>query len=351
MEKDIFEKRAREIFAKMAQLKAIFGEDEHKAVRIFEDAPLYDEPQLSKLAALQAQIVYGESGDRPALIKKFAELRDSMRPTRPAEKIYLWDEGNMPTQTEYAENPNFRYNHDPDFKPYMFELLVPESVTPKGAVVCIAGGDHGHASIGEGYQVCKDFVDMGYQAFMLNNRTNHNPWNEFESGADAARAVRIIRANAAKYRISPDRIAIAGFSNGGLTGENCILHFSGEKTVKQHFPNYIPDKYDAFYGAPDAFICVYGPRFKDNPIDFTGVIYPPTFFAVGREDSAMDNFNYVYPILVSHGVPVEAHTFAGTPHGIAGHKFFEELKYPLFELWLPLADAFMRDVYEKRTKA
>ena len=67
-----------------------------------------------------------------------------------------------------------------------------------------------------------------------------------------------------------------------------------------------------------------------------------------REDAAMDNLRYVYPDLKAHGVEVEVHTFAGVPHGMAGDKVFTgRVDYPNFELWIPLADAFMQDVYKK----
>lgn len=158
----------------------------------------------------------------------------------------------------------------------------------------------------------------------------------------------MVRANAVKYRVGPNQIAFAGFSNGGLTGECCIQYYSGEQTVQDHFPDYQPDELDKVYGAPDVFLCVYGPRFDGAPFDYDVAEYPPVFFAVGREDEAMKNLNYVYPQLVKHGVTVEIHTFAGTPHGMAGIDLIDgEVKYPNFQLWEPLADAFMLDIYQK----
>ena len=165
---------------------------------------------------------------------------------------------------------------------------------------------------------------------------------------DAARAVRMVRANAGRYRIDRRNIAFAGFSNGGLTGEGLIEHFSGKQTVKDSFPSYIPDELDVVDATPDAFLCVYGPRFDGDDFDWENVVYPPTFFAVGREDSAMANLNYVYPDLLRHNVPTEIHTFAGVPHGKAGSKIAEGVEYPSFELWLPLADAFLMDTFKKK---
>lgn len=338
------------IFERMRKIKQQFGREDHAAVPLFDDILCYPVEEVVELVKLHSSIYFtADEEERGKLIAEFAAKRSSIRPLPDApERIYLWPEGKMPQLTEYKENPDYRYNHDPDFKPYMFEMLVPEDVEPKGAVVLIPGGDHGASTVSEGYQVGLDLNALGYQCFVLHNRVNRNPWNEKESGADTARGIRIIRKNTAKYRIRPNNVAVAGFSNGGLTGENCIRYFSGEQTVRDHFPGYEPDELDTYYGAPDAYICVYGPRYKNAEFDFTGVVYPPTFFAVGREDvAARENLHPTYNSLIEHGVPVEIHTFAGAPHGIAGRKIIEgEVHYPNFELWLPLADSFMQDAYK-----
>ena len=332
----------------MREVKAVFGATEHPAITMYEDAPCYPLNELVELSRLGNEIQFcRDAARRKELIAAFAVKRDSIKkkPDAPA-RIYLWPEGKIPTLTNYTDNSDFTYNHDPDFKPYMYEVLLPKDVTPKGAVLVCAGGDHGSCTLYEGYQVCLDMNAMGYQAFLLNNRPNHNPWSAQECGVDAARALRYIRSRAADYRIDKKNVAFAGFSNGGVTGEACIRYYSGAQNVKDHFPEYEPDYLDEYYGAPDAFLCVYGPRFADADFDYTGVVYPPTFFAVGRKDSAMDNLHPTYYDLIAHGVDVEVHTFAGTPHGKAGIKLIDgEVKYPNFELWLPLADSFMQDVY------
>lgn len=337
-----------EFFAKMQAIKAKYGAEMHKAVTLYEDLPCYPVEKVLKLFELEGQIMRGAEEERDAVAAEYIQLLNSIekKPDAP-EAIYLWPEGKVPTLTEYTDNSDYRQNHDPDFRPHMFALLVPEDVTPKGAVVVCPGGNHGSSCIHEGYQTSLDMVAMGYQTFLLLNRPNNGPWNGQECGADSARAIRYVRANAEKYRIDPKNVAFAGFSNGGLTGEHCIHYYSGTQTVADHFPGYEPDELDNYYGAPDAFLCVYGPRFNGADFDYTGVVYPPTFFAVGRGDSAMDNLHWMYPSLLKQGVPVEVHTFAGVPHGKAGDriKFGGVSQYPSFELWLPLADAFMQDVY------
>ena len=41
----------------------------------------------------------------------------------------------MPGHGEYTENPACVIIHDPEFRPYMYEFLLPEKVQPKGAVI------------------------------------------------------------------------------------------------------------------------------------------------------------------------------------------------------------------------
>lgn len=328
-------------------VRKAFAPCRHRAVPVFEDCLNYPEEPLLALYRLAEEIEsvpYNEETE--GKIARFAVLLDQIQPVdNPQPRRYLWPEGKMPAETAYMDNSSFRYNHDPDFNPYLFEMLLPEDVTPKGAVILCAGGDHGAPCV-KGWQVGKDLNDLGYQCFLLLNRINHNPWTAREAGADAARAVRMVRAEAARYRIHPRSIAFAGFSNGGLTGEGLIQYFSGSQTVAASFPGYLPDELDRVDATPDAFLCIYGPRFVGDSFDYSRVHYPPTFFAVGREDSAMDNLHYTYPDLVAHGVPVEVHTFAGVPHGQAGGKLLG-VQYPNFELWEPLADAFMQDVFSR----
>ncbi len=349
--------RFKEMQRRMEPIRRIFGPESHKAVAIYEECVDYPMEDVLELNAIGQSIMSSDPED-PGLKDKvahFAEVRDAILAKRPApedrkKKIPLWPEGKIPCLTEYTDNSSFRYHHDPDFVPYMYEMLVSEDVTPKGAIVVCPGGDHAEAVLHEGYQVCLDMNELGYQCFFLLNRPNMMPWSGLEAGTDAARAIRYVRANAAKYRIPADRVAFAGFSNGGLTGEQCVQYNSGDQTVAEHFPGYEPDELDKYYGAPDALLCVYGPRWAGGSFDYSRVKYPPVFFAVGREDTAMDNLHFVYPELLAHGVTLEVHTFAGTPHGQAGAKLYHGgiSQYPNFDMWEPLADMFLDDVYAKR---
>lgn len=345
--KALFEKMR----AKMDMVRSVFGEENLAAVPLFENCLCYPIDLLAELAGKAAGM---EELDSPeeirARLEDFRKLRlkiEGMKTEYP--KILLWKENRMPVLTEYRDNSAYRYNHNPDFAPFMYAMLVPEEVTPKGAVILCAGGDHGFTLLCEGYQVALDLNRMGYQCFLLLNRTNLNPWSGKEAGADVARAIRIVRAGAEKYRVDGNRIAYAGFSNGGLTGEACIQYYSGGQKVSDVFPDYTEDELDRYSADMDAFLCIYGPRMNHDSFDYDRAVYPPVFHAVGLEDFNMDNINKLYPDLVSHGVTVEIHTFSGVPHGQAGRKLLDGyVKYPNFETWEILADQFMENIFAEK---
>lgn len=336
----------------MQQRQAMFRPVELPAMAIYEDGPRYPIEQVAEMIELSIVIQNVGTGDLDAQVARFIELRDNMKPIPGApERIPLWPEGKMPTHTVYTDNSDLRYNHEPDFQPYFFEILVPEDVTPKGAVITCSGGDHGAATFYEAFQSCRDFVELGYQTFLLMNRTNGLPWSQKEAGVDAARLIRIIRKNADKYRIAPNQVAFAGFSNGGCTGENCIKYFSGQQTVQEHFPDYVPDEYDAYHGGPDVLLFIYSARRLTDEFDYSKVVYPPTFLAYGRRDPLLGELVAHYNELVSHGVTCEVHSFTGAPHGQAGIKIVTgKALYPSFDLWVPLADYFMQDVYAAKAE-
>lgn len=52
---------------------------------------------------------------------------------------------------------------------------------------------------------------------------------------------------------------------------------------------------------------------------------------------------------LKHGVQIEAHSFTEAPHGQARIKLlYGEGRYLNFELWLPLADAFLQNLFAGR---
>ena len=93
--------------------------------------------------------------------------------------------------------------------------------------------------------------------------------------------------------------------------------------------------------------CIYGPRYKGLHLIIQMWCILPSF-AVGREDSALDNPERGSSGSAGHGVETEVHTFAGVPHGQGGITIVERETYPNFQLWLQLADVFLQDVFQRQ---
>ena len=87
---------------------------------------------------------------------------------------YLWEEGNIPTITDYTEN-NSGYFDPPDFRPTMVYFPAKQGVAVKGAVLVCAGGAFQFRSDGEGAPVAEYLSELGYHSFVVNYRLRIYP--------------------------------------------------------------------------------------------------------------------------------------------------------------------------------
>lgn len=98
-------------------------------------------------------------------------------------------------------------------------LVVHRPARPNGAaVVIVPGGGYGYLSYdNEGTSQAAWLNALGVTAFILLYRLPAEGWQARADVPlqDAQRAIRVIRANAARFAIRADRIAILGFSAGG----------------------------------------------------------------------------------------------------------------------------------------
>jgi acetyl esterase/lipase len=118
------------------------------------------------------------------------------------------------------------------------------------AVLVIPGGGYGMVcEPTEGTPTAREFNKLGYHAFVLNYRTAPSRWPEPQ--LDAMRAMKIIRANAGKWGVQSDRIAVCGFSAGG--------HLAGSLgTICRGLDASDGDEADKFSHVPDMMILCYG---------------------------------------------------------------------------------------------
>jgi acetyl esterase/lipase len=226
-------------------------------------------------------------------------------------------------------------NEDVD-KPSL-SIYLPERgpATGIGVVVCPGGGYAMLAMDHEGKQIAEWLNSIGIAAFVLKYRLGpryHHPAQML----DAQRAVRMVRANAQKFRINPHDIGIWGFSAGGHLASTVATHFD------QGNPQ-AADPIDRVSCRPDFAILAYpvisftteythrgslehllgknpDPKLAEllsNEKQVTPET-PPTFLFHTDADDGVPPENSVlfYLALRKAGVPAEMHIFQHGAHGV-----------------------------------
>lgn len=290
---------------------------------VAEDSELSEEERLAAVSALHD-----------------ARVATPMISNPEESRLYLWPRGQVPSTTEYTENPGYAYNDAPDFEPFMIECLVEEGMEIKGAVLIAPGGGHMFRSnIQEGIEVAMALNALGYQCFIVNYRID--PYTDEESALDIARAVKIVRANAEKYGIKDDQIACVGFSYGGIVGSLAADRYNGDKNASEVVEGYTPDEIDATSADVNVYLAVY----SVTPDEILNEKFPPTFFFVGNDDGVMDWVMRCFDLVREAGIRYEIHTVAGVPHGFGAGKAEDGTVFENAAVWPLLADAFMQDIY------
>jgi len=171
------------------------------------------------------------------------------------ETLSLWPKGvpgagPLPSLTERADDQS----HDP-VKPDRFitgvsepRMIVHRPSRPNGAAVLLMpGGGYGFLSYdNEGVTQARWLNALGITAFILLYRLPSEGWADraVVPLQDAQRAMRLIRSNAARFAVRPDRVAVLGFSAGG--------HLAGSLATRHAEPVYAPvDAADALFARPD----------------------------------------------------------------------------------------------------
>lgn len=136
------------------------------------------------------------------------------------EFIPLWPAGKMPNTKGMRLKDSI--NNERVYQvgtPGMFAFFPSIQENKQCAVIICPGGGYHHLSYQiSGFQLAKWFNTMGISAFVLNYRLPNSPdLAHRETGPlqDAQRAIRIIRANAARWNLQQNKIGIMGVSAGG----------------------------------------------------------------------------------------------------------------------------------------
>jgi acetyl esterase/lipase len=267
-------------------------------------------------------------------------------PTAETKIVRLWD-GPAPGALGDADEDKPTLTLYPAFMPK----------NPTAAVIVMPGGSYGWlATNHEGRQIANFFNAMGLSAFVLRYRLGPKYHHPVELG-DAQRAIRMVRARAKEFGVSPDKIGLIGFSAGGHLASTAETHFDvGNSTAT--------DAVDRVSSRPDFVILAYPVislvgeyankgsaenllgknadpallKSLSNEFNVTAQT-PPTFLWTSSTDTAVPPENSVAFYLALHkaGVPAELHVFAEAPHGVG-----LDLRDPSVGLWGQLVTEWMR---------
>ena len=190
-------------------------------------------------------------------------------------------------------------------KPAIYAFPAPANNNTGAAVLVIPGGAFtNRCADNEGVQVARFLNKHGISGFVLRYRIGPN-YSGAISVLDANRAMRYIRAHAAEYKISPDRVGSIGFSAGSeLEGD---AFFNG---VVEGDPQ-ATDPLDRFTTRPNFLALIYGGRNVREPVKA-----PPVFIFNTLEDAGHLNEELpAWNALRAAGVPTEVHFYNYGEHG------------------------------------
>jgi acetyl esterase/lipase len=109
----------------------------------------------------------------------------------------------------------------PTLTPYLPEL---DQGTGASIVIC-PGGGYGMLAQHEGRDYALFLNQHGIAGFVLQYRLGSHGYRHPVMLQDAARAVRLVRANALEWKLDPKRIGIMGSSAGGHLASTLLTHF------------------------------------------------------------------------------------------------------------------------------
>jgi acetyl esterase/lipase len=253
--------------------------------------------------------------------------------------VHIWP-GNVPGEKESKHAPLFSSDTSnnvlriSEVTDPSFIVVEADPARKNGAAVliCPGGGYSILAMDLEGYEIAKWLSKAGYTAFVLQYRV---PQKQEGALQDAQRAMRIIRNEATKYEIKPDKIGIMGFSAGGSLSARACTHFD-EKT----YP--FSDKADELSARP-AFAMLIYPAYLDNGPNKTltpeltvTANTPPMFIFQTSDDPYGNSALIMAGALRDAKVPVELHFY---PTG--GHGYGLRPGNPAAETWTKLAENWL----------
>ncbi len=256
-------------------------------------------------------------------------------PTQPAVEsahapsIPLWPDGAPGFESRKDEPEQISWRQEPDIvfpivfnihQPSLTPFLPPKDKATGCAVIIAPGGGHMFHTIDrEGYDLANLLAGRGIAAFVLKYRLARDtaattagtpqPYQiEAHAGADASRAIRLVRARAAEWNVKPDRIGIMGFSAGGeVTIIAGLRHDTGKPDAA--------DVVERQSSRPDFFAPIYPGGLGKYDGEIAKDKTPPAFLACAYDDRMPEQLAAFFVALKKAGVNAELHIYNRGGHG------------------------------------
>ena len=242
-----------------------------------------------------------------------------------AEPIRLW-EGDAPGALGKA---------DTDI-PTLTSFLPAKGTANGTAIVICPGGGYGGLADHEGRGYAEFLAQKGVTCFVLKYRLGSKGYRHPVMMHDVQRAIRFVRANAAKWGVDAARVGVMGSSAGGHLATTLVTHFDAGKSDA-------PDAVDRVSCRPDFGVICYGVISMEDGVTHGGSKKnllgaepaadlvenlsndkqvtkdtPPCFVWTTGEDKAVlpeNSFRFVQS-LRKNGIVFDFHVYEKGPHGI-----------------------------------
>ena len=237
-------------------------------------------------------------------------------------ELQLWPNG-MPEPKVEADKPEeapvdakgiSRRSNISNPRLVIFEA--PDSLRTGAAAIVVPGGGLGKlADSHEGSDACRWLNKLGITGILLLHRspTNNQEQPNLGPAQDAQRAVQLMRAEADKWKIDPQKIGIFGYSSGGqvtLVAATNDLLFPREETITaSHKPDFLIVSYPWQ---------IYDQAKKQLRSDIHPEYgMPPIFIAQCADDksSLAQGSTLLFLECLNRKVPAELHIYEKGGHG------------------------------------
>jgi acetyl esterase/lipase len=256
------------------------------------------------------------------------------------DSVYLWP-NNIPNQTKPKGQPIITTIDDGTTRvtevtnPF-FAVFKPveRKKNNKAIIVCPGGGYVRLAVHKEGYTVANWLAGLGYTVFVLQYCVPNNRDGALQ---DMQRTLKLIRHDAKKYEIDPNKIGAIGFSAGAH-----VVARAGMADSTQTYPTQ--DAADTEYGRPNCMVIIYpgyldgGPNKTLTPELKANAKTVDTFIFQAMDDAIVQSSFALAMALRDVKANVELHL---VPKG--GHGFGMNAGNKAAETWPGLLAPWLKD--------